>query len=94
MLMTKQDSVILLRALLADRPVVHLLLVATLTTLVCKELRCYEEMNIFYLKLIVLFTCLKCTDLSLRFLDIHLRFYFVLLLLQTGHCDGAMELHM
>ena len=47
MLITYQDSVILLRALLEVRAVVHLLVVATLTTLVCKDFACNEEMNIF-----------------------------------------------
>lgn len=49
MLITYQDSVILLRALLEVRAVVHLLVVATLTTLVCKDFACNEEMNIFLL---------------------------------------------
>lgn len=62
MLIIKQDSVILLRALLEVRAVVHLLLVATLTILACKELEYYEEMNIFDPLLIALFTCKKCEN--------------------------------
>lgn len=53
-LITKQVSVIPLRALLEAQAVAHLLLAVTLTISVCKDFACYEGMNSFYSSLSVL----------------------------------------